>query len=172
MDLMQGLMTRRSVRSYRKGEKISKQELTDLLKAGMQAPSAMNKQPWAFVVVDKEDMLAQIQTVHPYAAFAAEAGTAIVVCANRRDCYEEYWKVDPMLAAQNILLAAHGMGLGACWCGVYPDATRMQTFAKMLNLPEHILPMALIIVGVPATPVGEPAGRYDSKKVHFNQWSD
>ena len=165
MDLMQGILTRRSVRSYRAQEKISKQELTDLLKAAMQAPSAMNKQPWSFVVVDKPDMLEKIQSIHPYAAFAKEAGTAIVICANRADSYEEYWKVDPLLAGQNVLLAAHGMGLG-----VYPDEARMQTFAKLLNLPQNVLPMALITVGIPAHPVGAPAERYDSKKVHFNQW--
>ncbi len=170
MDLMQGILTRRSVRSYRAQEKISKQELTDLLKAAMQAPSAMNKQPWSFVVIDKPDVLDKIQSIHPYAAFAKEAGTAIVICANRADSYEAYWKVDPLLAGQNVLLAAHGMGLGACWCGVYPDETRMLTFAKLLNLPENILPMALITVGIPAHPVGAPAERYDSKKVHFNQW--
>ncbi len=170
MDLMQGLITRRSVRTFLPGEKPSKQEITDILKAAMYAPSAMNKQPWSFIVVDNPDMLEKIAMIHPYAAFTKESGTAIILCGNRADSYEEYWKVDPLLAGQNILLAAHGMGLGACWCGVYPDESRMQTFAKLFKMPENVLPMAVIVVGVPAHPVTTPPERYESRKIHFNQW--
>ncbi len=170
MDLLQGLLTRRSIRSYQSHEKISKEELVDLLKAAMQAPSAMNKQPWSFVVVDSPDILEKIEKLHPYAAFVKDAGTAIIVCGNRADSYEEYWKVDPLLAGQNLLLAAHGMGLGACWCGIYPDEARTQTFIKLLGLPENVIPMALIVVGIPSVPFVAPTSRYDTKKVHFNKW--
>ncbi len=170
MELIQGILTRRSVRNYIAQEKISKKDMERLFQAAMQAPSAMNKQPWSFIVVDDSEILAKIEKLHPYAAFVKEAGTAVIVCGNRADCFEEYWKVDPLLAGQNLLLAAHALGLGACWCGVYPDKTRMQNFSKLFHLPQNILPMALIAIGIPSRPIGAPTKRYDPQKVHFNQW--
>ena len=82
MKLLEGLLTRRSVRVYDPNQKVDSQTLGQILNAAMHAPSAMNKQPWHFVVVDKPAILQQMMDSHPYASFLKEAGTAIVLCAD------------------------------------------------------------------------------------------
>lgn len=171
MNTITDILTRRSVRAYQTQKNaVSKEKIDEILKAAMYAPSAMNKQPWAFFVVDDPALLAKIQEVHPYAGFLTEAGQAIIVCGDKAACYEDYWKVDPLLAGQNILLAAHALGFGTCWCGVYPNQARMRTFQKLLNLPEHIEPLALIALGLAKKEGTEPPQRFDAKKIHRNVW--
>ena len=170
MDAMTNLLTRRSVRAYRFGQKIPKEKLESILKAGMYAPSAMHKSPWAFVVIQDPQKLEEITHIHPHAHFVTEAGCAIVVCADKSAAYEDYWCVDPLLAAQNILLAAHAEGLGACWCGVYPTKERMAAFSILLSLPAHIQPMALIALGVPKDEAAQPKDQFNPTLIHQEQW--
>ena len=170
MKLLEGLLTRRSVRVYDPNQKVDSQTLGQILNAAMHAPSAMNKQPWHFVVVDKPATLQQMMDSHPYASFLKEAGTAIVLCADLNEAYKDYAPVDACLAGQNLMLAAHGLGLGTCWCGVYPEEERMTAFSEILKLPEHILPIALIALGYPAEEPQQPTNRYQADKIHTNTW--
>jgi nitroreductase len=69
----------------------------------------------------------------------------------------------------NLLLAAHDIGLGAVWVGIYPREDRVKDFRKLLRLPEQIIPLALVPIGYPAIKVA-PEDRYKEKRVHYNGW--
>ena len=171
MFLEAGLLTRRSVRQYEKGRQISKQDMDDLLKIAMYAPSGMNRQPWEFVVVDDEHLKEEITKIHPYASFLKDASAAIIVCGNTQEQFErDFWVLDTSAAVENLLLAIHGKGLGGCWCSIYPYEDRMKEFQKLLKLPEYILPNALVVVGYSLKAPEQPKDRFKSGKIHYNQW--
>ncbi len=163
------IMTRRSVRKYT-GEKIDDEAIKTLLECGMNAPSAGNAQPWHFVVIDDKRLLEHIPNVHPFSNMLPKASHAIVVCGDiTLDKHKEYWVQDCSAAAQNILLAAHALGLGACWLGVYPYDERVRPITKLLNLPENIIPLNIIAIGVPAE-ITPAHSRFHPEKIHNNKW--
>lgn len=143
MFLEAGLLTRRSVRQFEKDREIPQSDIDDILKIAMYAPSARNTQPWEFVVVKDKKMRDKIAEVHPYAKFLKDASLAIVVCGDtNQETAPGYWVVDTSIATENLLLACHGRGLGACWCGVYPNEERMNDLKELLKLPDNIKPNA------------------------------
>ena len=94
MYLEAGLLTRRSVRQFDSGRKISKEDIDDLLKIAMYAPSGYNKQPWEFVVVDDENTKNKIMQIHSHASFLKDASAAIVVCGDvDQQLDENFWVV-------------------------------------------------------------------------------
>ena len=70
---------------------------------------------------------------------------------------------------QNLLLAAHALGLGAVWTGVYPDADRVKAVQQRLGMPDSIIPLAVVPVGYPAGPQ-TPKDKWKTENVHFNRW--
>lgn len=169
MDIFEIIETRRSIRQYDAAKPITKKDLEQVLRAAMYAPSAVDKRPWEFLVVTDADLLDKITKIHPYAAFVPDAGTAVIMCENKKKTYKEYGLIDLALAAQNLMLAAHSMGYGTCFCGVAPDTERMADFATLFDLPDHIHPMALIAIG---TPKKQPktGERFDAKKIHWGKF--
>jgi nitroreductase len=167
MELMEAILTRRSIRRFR-AESISQETITELLRAAMSAPSATNKQPWHFVIISERNQLDLIPKFHPYSSMLKQARVAIAVCG---DVVEQpnYWVQDCSAATQNILLAAHAKGLGAVWLGIYPRETRVKGLQQMLNLPDHIIPLSLVALGYPDEKKS-PSDRYDQSKVHINYW--
>lgn len=147
MDLMEALMTRRSIRSYR-DEPVQDEVIEEIISAAMMAPSAGNEQPWQFIVIRKKELLQEIPTFHPYANMVVQAPVAILVCGDLTFAkHGEFWIQDCSAAVQNLLLAAHGNNLGAVWLGVFPREKRVEGFRKLLDLPEHLVPFALIPIG-------------------------
>ena len=162
------IMSRYSVRSYT-GEKVTEAQLETLLKAGMAAPSGMNQQPWRFVVVDDP---ATMDAMTPWGADTWKAaGTIIVVCGKttmgEKDEENPFWQVDCAAVSENILLAAKAMGLGAVWNACYPFF-HGQT-QEVLGLPEDIVPLSVIPVGVEQGSE-EPKDKWDPTKIHRNRW--
>jgi len=171
MDTLEALYTRRSIRKYQP-DKVPEDLLRSMLAAAMSAPSANNAQPWQFVVITDAGLLAEIPKVHPYAAMAKEAPLAVVVCGDLSlEVSPGYWVVDCAAAVENLLLAAHALGLGAVWCGVYPKEERIRAFQKFLGLPKHVLPHSLIPVGYPAEKHGR-VDRYREDRVHHDRWEN
>ncbi|MBQ9235431.1 MAG: nitroreductase family protein [Alphaproteobacteria bacterium] len=171
MYLEAGLLTRRSVRKFVKNHVISDDNIRDLLKIAMYAPSGCNKQPWEFIVVNDRSLCDKISDIHPYAKFLRDASLAVVVCGNeQQECAKGHWITDTSAAIENLLLACHGLGLGACWCGIYPDAALMKTFSSMLNLPDYIKPNALVVIGYPLQMPSSVQDRFREDKIHYNQW--
>ena len=138
MDALDAIHTRRSIRKFEE-RSVAKDLVEKLLAAAMQAPSARNQQPWQFVVIDDRATLDQIPAFMPNASMVAKAPMAILVCGDLGlEKSEGYWVVDCAAAVQNMLLAAHAVGLGAVWCGVYPRENRMASLKQLLGLPENI----------------------------------
>ena len=169
MDTLEAIFSRRSVRKF-KGDVIPEGDIYDLHKAGMQAPSAKNEQPWHFIVIDDLNILHAIPEFHPFAAMLMEAPLAILVCSDRGlERKKQSWVLDCSAATQNILLAAHAKGLGSVWVGIYPDEERVDGITDLLKLPDHIHPVTLVALGYPASSP-EPKDRFKKDRVHYNGW--
>ena len=158
---------RRSVRKFKPGQTLTAEQAKQLLDAAMRAPSACNSRPWEFIVVTDKGKLADIAKIHPYAQMCLSASAAIIVVAiPQTGMPEGYFPQDCGAATQNILLEACAMGLGTCWCGVYPKRERIGEMAALFDIGEPKLPFNVIAVGVPdETPAAR--GFYDESKVRF-----
>jgi len=171
MELYDGLITRRSIRKYT-SEPVSREILEELVKAGMYAPSAVNCQPWHYIVIDDRALFAKIMEVHPYAKMLEDAQSAILVCGDEKLQHSDgYWIVDCGAATQNILLAAHAKGLGAVWLGLHPREERKKKIKELFQLPGHVQPFSLISLGWPAEEKDIP-DRYNSERIHYNKWQE
>ena len=136
----------------------------------MAAPSAGNQQPWHFIVLDDRELLDAIPEYHPYASALKRAPVAVVVCGDTRaEKHAGYWVQDCCAAIQNLLLATHAKGLGAVWLGVHPREDRERATRKLLDIPEEVVPLAVIAMGHPAEDKGRE-DRYDASRVHRNGW--
>ena len=169
---IQNIMTRVSVREFT-GEKISEAQIDTLLRAAMSAPSAINKQPWAFIVVTDEEVIAKLGEALPYSRCSNHPAVAIIPCGDLSKAIEgemaNFWINDVSAATENLLLAAHAMGLGAVWTGLHPDMNRAKMVQEMLGLPEHIIPLCVVPVGVPAEHP-EVKDKYKAENIHYNEW--
>jgi len=169
MDVIEAINTRRSIRKFT-GEVISEEELKVILKAGFQAPSAHNYEPRDYVVIRDREVIKKIVEFHPYAKMLPEAGCGIVVCGDRQKQPEMGFLVaDCSASIQNMLLAAHGLGLGAVWCGIYSVENLVKSMSEVLNLPENIIPIGLVVVGKKSAD-REPKDRYNESKIHYDRW--
>lgn len=166
------IMARKSVRSYI-SRPVEKEKVDIMLKAAMAAPSAVNKQPWAFIVIDDRDVLNKLAEVLPYAKMTAEAPMAIVVCGDLAKSlngeFGKYWMLDCSAASENLLLAAEALELGAVWTAIYPEEQRIENVRKVLSLPEHIVPFNLIPIGYPQRNE-EAKDKFKQENIHYNQW--
>ncbi|MDR2716879.1 MAG: nitroreductase family protein [Treponema sp.] len=158
---------RHSIRKYRSDKPVTREQIRRLLEAAMFAPSACNSRPWEFIAVTKREMLDEIARVHPFATMCATATAAIVVVATPQEGKPAgYFPQDCAAATQNILLEAASMGLGSCWCGVYPRTERIAEIRALLHIPEPKIPFNVIALGTPdETPV--PRGFFDETKITY-----
>ena len=169
-NILEHIYQRRSIRKY-KPDPIPRETLLDLLRAAMAAPSAVNKQPWDFIVVTQPERLATLQDVLPYGKYPCPA--AIVVCGRLDLAQTEpdgsYWVQDCSAATENLLLAAAGLGLGTVWVGVYPICARVEAVQKVMNIPPFAVPLNVILVGYPDEEK-PPQTRFRDDRVHWETW--
>lgn len=178
MELLEGLKTRRSVRKYDASKKIPHDDVKKILEAASYAPSAHNMQPWEFLVVEDAEKLAAFRSVQPWTSFAKDASCVIVVCSDEEKSFHrakenEQWSyadIDGTLAAYGVLLAAHGLGYGACFCGASPMPLVVDNLRKAFDLPQNMRPVAIIPVGVPLETPKQPTDRWQENKVHWEKW--
>jgi len=170
--VLRNIHERKSVRNFTAAE-VSEEQLTTLVKAGMAAPTARNRQPWQFVVIRDKAVMKDLADKLPYAKMLASAAAAITVCGDleiaKAGNSENMWMLDCSAATQNILLAIESMGLGGVWTACYPYDDRMQTVAVALNLPEHIVPLCVIPIGYP-TGVDKSKDKWKPERLHWNKW--
>jgi nitroreductase len=159
------IFKRRSIRKYH-DKPVSAEHVETLLRAAMAAPSASNKQPWQFVVIEDRKTLDAFTEVHAYAKMLKEATLCIAVCGDKSN---RFWVQDCSAATQNILLAAAGLGLGSVWLGVHPNEEREGQVSQMLSIAPEYAPLCLIAIGHPAEEKG-PSERFDPQKVHYEKW--
>ncbi len=169
--VIENIMTRNSVRSYT-SQSIETAKIETLLKAGMAAPTAGNRQPWELIVINEREVLDAIPPIIKGAHMAAKAPLAIAVCGSPSlSLVPEYWVQDCSAVTENILLAAHAMGLGAVWCGAYPNNAedKVGVLKNLFNLPGDWCVLSIIVIGYPdgETPVKD---KWKPEKVHYNRY--
>lgn len=170
--VMENILTRTSIRSYQ-NTLVEDEKVETMLRAAMAAPSAGNKQPWTFVVIKDRALLDSIANQYRTIRMAKNAPIAIVVCGDMTKTFPEdgfdYWVEDTSAATENLLLAAHSMGLGAVWCGVYPIKERVAFIKNLLALPENIVPLNVIPIGYPAEEP-TPKDKWKPENVRYDTW--
>lgn len=167
-DLINTILTRRSIRKY-KDEHISEEQLKKILHAGMSAPSAKCGRPFEFIVVKDKEMLKNLCEGIPFWKHLKDADICISVVANLKDAQEAsqtLYMLDCAVATQNILLAAHAQGIGACWLGTYRRNIQEERIKSLLRLPQDVVPVATIALGFPAEEKNNIL-EYEEKRVHF-----
>jgi len=152
---IENIMTRTSVREYT-SEPIGNDSVMILLKAAMAAPTAVNSQPWTFIVLRDMEKREKLAEALPNAGTKLTSSAVnIIVCGDTRKMLErepEYWIQDCSAATENLLLAANALGLGAVWCGIYPNSERVETLRNIVNLDPNLIPLCIIPIGHPSKP--------------------
>ncbi len=173
-DAEETIMTRTSIRSFT-DRAVAADTVEMLLRAGMAAPTAVNKQPWHFVVIDDRATLDSLGGNGRQSQMWKESTLAIAVCGNMDKALEgpaqAFWVQDCSAATENILLAAHALGLGAVWTGCYPMEERMANVSQMLGLPETIVPLCVIVMGYP-NEQPEPKDKWKPENVSHNAFDN
>jgi nitroreductase len=171
MEKLDYILDRRSIRRFT-SQKIGSNDMKAILTAAMYAPSAVNRQPWHFVVIDDPSILEKIMEVHPHARMMQTASHAVVVCGDEQLQHDDgYWVVDCGAATENLLLAAHSLGLGGCWVGLHPREERKSAISRLMGLPSQIKPFALVALGYPDEKKTRPE-RFNAGKVRHNGWEN
>ncbi|MHC1777190.1 MAG: nitroreductase family protein [Lentimicrobium sp.] len=171
-DFLEILHARTSVRQY-SDRIVTEEQLETLVRAGMAAPSAVNRQPWFFSAVNDRVLLDELGNRLPYAKMLLQAPAAIVVCGNMEKApdawQQEFWIQDCSAATQNILLAAGSMGLGSVWTAVYPAPDRIEIVRNALNLPPHLIPLNVLPIGYPVGPQ-RVKDKWKPENMMWNKW--
>lgn len=168
------IMTRTSIRSFT-DKAVSADTVEMLLRAGMAAPTAVNLQPWHFVVVNERAKLDELGGSGRQSKMLQESTLAIVVCGDMNKALEgpgqAFWIQDCSAATENILLAAHALGLGAVWTGCYPIEERVATVSQVLSLPENLVPLCVIVMGYPNEQPA-PKDKWKPENVSYNGFAE
>lgn len=169
MDVLEAIMTRRSIRRY-SDEPVTGDQIETILRAAQAAPSAGNQQPWRFIVLTDRAMLTAAADTSPYAGMLADAALGLVICGATEGLkHEAMWQQDCSAAVQNALLAVHALGLGGVWLGYYPKMERVAPLKDLLGIPEGVEPLAVLAIGHPAEQKS-PSDRYDPSFVRQERW--
>lgn len=169
--ILGNIFNRKSVREFT-DRKVSEEDMKIILKAAMSTPSAINLQPWEFIVFDDEETLEYMVDLHEYSKMFKTATAGIVVCGNMArtiDRYRQLWVQDCSASTQNILLALEALGLGGVWLGIYPVSERCKKLTDYFNLPDNIVPFSVVALGYPKND-DKPKNKWDDSKVHWNKW--
>ena len=164
--VLENIAERKSVRKYL-NKSVEEDKIDAIVKAGMAAPSGMDRRPWEFVVVTDREALDSMAAKLPYAKMLTNAPLAIVVCGDTTR--SSYWYLDCSAATQNVLLAAEALGLGAVWTAAYPYEDRIDVVRQNTGLPENIVPLCVIPIGYPDGPQ-KAKDKFDPQRVHRNKY--
>ncbi len=163
---MKEIFERISVRKYEEKE-VEPEKIQQILKAAMAAPSAGNQQPWEFYVVTDRETIQELATCSPYAGCAANASVVIVPCYRKEGLlFPDFDTIDLAIATEHAWLEATSLGLGSVWLAVAPIADRIEKATKAMNLPENLVPFALLPLGYPAESRAQQ-NRFDESRVHY-----
>lgn len=174
MEVFDAVLTRRSIRKFT-DQPIDDETVHTLLTAAMAGPSAVNARPWSFLVVRDRETLARMAEANGRTATPLkEAALGVLVCGDLERAFErapDYWIIDGAIAAQNMLLTAHSLGLGAVWLGTWPQEDKMERQRELLGLPDTVVPHSLLAFGYPAEDRSAvPHKDYEESQVHWEHW--
>lgn len=168
------IMTRTSIRSYT-DQQVDDSTINRILRAGMAAPTAANQQPWHFVVVTDQNLKDSITSAFEYTKMVAHCSFAVVVCGDMDNLFQGdvpdggFWVEDCSAASENMLLAAHALGVGGVWCGIYPLKDREERLRGILNLPSNLTPLNVMAFGYPSGNM-TPKDKWTPAKIHYNAY--
>jgi nitroreductase len=167
---LETIFRRRSIRKFT-DQPLDKETITLLLQAGMAAPSAVNSQPWEFIVVTEPEVLAKLRRKLPFAHQNAPAGIVVLGNPERANntAGRAFWQQDCSAAMENMLIAAVGLGLGAVWIGIHPIAPFVRAVKNILDIPDEATPLGMMHVGYPAEEK-IPRTRYVEHKVYWQKY--
>lgn len=173
MDANEAIFTRRSVRQF-SGKAIEPDKLHQILEAAMSGPCCVNAREWAFIVVTDPAKLNQMADANGGPARPLRSAAAgILVCGDLERAFKpapDYWVIDGAIAAQNICLCAHNLGIGSVWLGTWPQMDRVEKQRALFNLPETIIPHSIIALGYSDADIAAPRdSRYEADRVHFEK---
>jgi nitroreductase len=171
MDKLNFIFGRRSIRRFAPGE-VTDQTVRSLLQAAMAAPSARACDPWRFVVIRNRDTMQKITQILPYGKMMGQAAVGMIVCGDIEAAHDRqlsYLLQDCSAAIENLLVAVHTLGLGACWIGIHPREDRIKGISQLLKLPATIIPVGGIAIGYPGEEK-QPRTRYNPAYIHAEQW--
>jgi nitroreductase len=143
MDAIEAIQTRRSIRKYRT-DPVGRELVEKVIDAGRLAATGGNKQPWEFIAVTDPQRRAEISVMGGSGKFIAQAPVCIAIFSGAGMTPVE----DCAAAAQNMLIAAHALGLGACWVG-NPRASFVERAAEFFGVPERLSFFAFLALGYP-----------------------
>ncbi len=171
--MFKAIYERTSIRSF-KSNLIPEEDLMKILDCAIQAPSAGNLQPWEFIIVKNEETKKKLADAAYGQDFISEAPIVVIVCANKRISSSRYGDrgeslyciQDTAAATYGLILAAYALGYGACWIGAFNE----KKVSQVLNIPEHIRPVAIIPIGIPAEKPLKPGRIPLSRKIHLEKY--
>lgn len=199
MDALENIMTRRSVRYYT-DQPISDEALETILKAGMAGPCCVNARDWSFVVTRDPEILSKMADANGRPADPLRrAKLGILILGDLERAFRpapDYWIIDGSIAAQNMILAAHALGIGSVWLGTYPQMERVDAQRKLFALPDTVVPHSVIAFGYPDAQQGAapppkpddlpaeppkdmppmpprsqlPKGAFEPDRIHTDKW--
>lgn len=173
MDAIETIMTRRSIRKYT-AQPISDDDIKKILRAGMSGPSCVNARDWSFIVVKDRKRLEEMAEANGRPADPLRQATVgILICGDLERAFQsakDYWVIDGAIAAQNMILCAHALGIGSVWLGTWPEMDRVRRQTALFNLPDYIVPHSVLAFGYPAEAVRPRQEVYDVSRVHLENW--
>ena len=173
MDTLEAVFTRKSTRAFL-DKPVEDEKIQTILRAGMSGPSCRNLRDWAFIVVkDKTKLNAMADANNGPAEPLRGAAFGILVLGDYEKAHEnekDYWVIDASIAAQNMTLAAHALGLGSVWLGTWPVKDRVRKQAQLFDLPVTMIPHSILAFGYPADDDFEERDQLEPDKVHYEKW--
>lgn len=174
MNALDMIFTRRSTRQFME-RPIEKEKIQKILEAAMSGPCCVNARDWSFIVVTEKEKLLQMAEANGNPARPLKmAAAGILVCGDLERAFsmaKDYWVIDGAIAAQNICLSAHVLGIGSVWLGTWPQMDRVRKQKELFGLPDTVVPHSVIALGYPVEDITLPReSRYEAERIHFNRW--
>lgn len=167
---MEAIFKRKSIRKYQ-DRPVEKEKIEKLLRAIMQAPSAVNQQPWEVIVIENKETLKKLSEMSPYSKMVAGSAVTFVLVANSENLkVASAWQQDMGAATENLLLQAVDLELGGVWLGTATSEDNMDFIRDLFNLPENILPFSVVPIGYPDQENNSFIDRFNKDKVHYEGW--
>ena len=163
---------RKSVRHFTDKE-VTKEQLEAIVRAGMAAPTAINAQPWQFLVVTDKELKAKYAEGNRQAEMINKCQALVIICGDMNignERSQAFWVQDVSAATENLLLAVESLGLGAVWTGVYPIEERVKEVKEKFALPEKVIPLCVVLVGHPEGDLDQPKDKWKPERLHWNKY--
>ena len=173
MEAYENIMSRRSIRKFT-DRHIDDETLYKILDAAMTAPSCACRRDWSFIVVRDRETLGRMADANGRPAEPLRGcDVGILICGDVEKAFApapDYWIIDSAIAGENMILAAHALGIGSVWLGTWPQMDRVENQKKLFGLPDTVIPHSIIAFGYPDDKGQDKKRGYEESCVHFEKW--